>query len=1298
MGLRKLTPGGYEYLTGSVACGDRTLEPGESLSDYYFAHGYPPGEWFGAGAAELGVSGEVTAAQMNALFGEGRHPDADIIEAEMIRTGATSKQAQQATQLGRRFAQYGGLDSLRSAVIAAYKQYNVDHGRPIGAPLDTSTRAEIRRDVQTKLFQKAHAGRSPESNDELTKWLAEQKRQLKTAVAGFEAVFGPPKSVSVGWALADDPTRQRIADLHRQAVKDTLCHLETNAAFTRQGDYGEAQVDIVGITAALFEHWDSRTGDPHLHTHVTISTKVKRASDGRWTALDGRTILAATVTMSEFYNSRLRDLFRDEGATWIQRPANGVDLKRPVWELDGIPQDLLLAFSRRAQQIETERANQIVAFRHQHGREPSPKELLEIGKRVQYGTRAAKQAPRTLAEHVSRWREFAETVIDDPAVDAIGTAVFRGPTEPLAAVDIDDLATATRRVVSDHYSHWNRWNVEAEAHRQTAHLRVPARQRESLVTLVTDAVINSNDTVELHAPGLVAEPAQLRRRSGESVFAEHNSPRYTTEQTLREETALLGWARRRDGHRLTPDTVATAMAGRRLNPGQQRMITEFSRSGLRVQLALAPAGAGKTTAMRVLAQAWRSAGGRVYAFGPSARAAQELGEAIDAPPHTLHQVTTALAAGVAEQAYPFRRGDMLIVDEAAMAGTHTLHDVVRYALGRGADVRLVGDNKQLGAVEAGGAIRLIAHDVGAVRFHEVVRFHDAQQAVASLCIRAGNVAGLEYYVDQGWVVGGSRETMRDAAQRAWRADLDAGVQSLLIVPTNEDVLWLNLQARAQRMARGDVHAGTTTDLHDGSQASVGDWIVTRENNRILALFGGRDFVKNGDVWQVTAVRRDGSLEVAHLAHQAATVLPARYVAAHVELAYATTVNRTQGMTSEGSAHALVPQGMTREQLYPAITRARNDNRLYVETHQHVIDDHRETPPERTIESVLAGVLNHSGIETAATEQLRESLGAEESLATLVSRYNYAARLGADERYEELLTRHAPQALGQPAEPALIQTLRNAEDLGWQAEEIVPAAMVQGHMVDARDPAAVLEWRIKQTLEHEQPTEPSTESLHIVAGRSITGAVQDAIEDARYAMDALSGTPDHQPSADHGRALPWMAQVHTNAIQDKPALADYLERMNVAITTRAAELRQQVATDQPAWTAGLGRRPTASDEANPWDELAGLAAAYRETYNITSNGPAEPLGPRPSSAGAKARAWQDITTLWTPPMTPSADHLPTDNQRRIDALARRLEDVESEVASETGKERSDTIQALEADALSNEHDSLEHLGYSSGPTS
>jgi hypothetical protein len=758
--------------------------------------------------------------------------------------------------------------------------------------------------------------------------------------------------------------------------------------------------------------------------------------------------------------------------------------------------------------------------------------------------------------------------------------------------------------VSDNYSHWNRWHVQAEAHRQTAHLRVPADDRDAVIRRVTDTVINSSDTIALQAPVLADEPKSLRKLSGESVFEEHNARRYTTEQTLREEAALVAFARIPGGQRLTSDAVQAAIGSTALNAGQRRMVTEFARSGRRLQLALAPAGAGKTTAMRILADAWRSAGGRVYAFGPSARAAQELGQAIGAPPHTLHQVTTALRAGTTPQAFAFRARDLVIVDEAAMAGTHTLHDVVEYALHRGADVRLVGDDKQLGPVEAGGAIRLIAHDVGAVTFYEVVRFHDPSQAAASLRIRSGDRAGLNYYFDRGWVTGGSRETMRDAAQRAWRQDLDLGRQSLLIMPTNDDVVWLNLQARAQRISRGDVQDRRPVPLHDGTHASAGDWIVTRLNSRLMPIFGGRDFVKNGDTWTVTAVRHDNSLEVTHKAHQGTTVLPADYVAIHVELAYATTVNRTQGMTSEGSAHVLVPQAMTREQLYPAITRARYDNRLYVETHQHVVDDHRETPLDRTERDVLTAVLSRTDTESAATEELRRSLAAEESLATLVTRYDYAARLGSAERLQALVAQHAPTATDQPAEPALIQTLRNAEDLGWRAEHLLDAALAAGPLTGSHDPAAVLQWRISQTIDRHEPSAPTA-----------------------------------------APALPWLAALR----HDEPELADYLVQVNGAISDRVAELRRQVATNPPPWTIALGPRPTEPATAERWDYVAGLAAAYRETYNITTNDNATPIGPQPDSVGAKARSWQHITSQWSPAMSPHEDQLRAENQRRIDAL-------------------------------------------------
>ncbi|SDD56243.1 MobF family relaxase [Actinokineospora iranica] len=1294
--VRKLTPGGYEYLTGSVACADRELEPGESLADYYFGHGYPPGEWLGRGAAELGVHGQVSAAQIQALFGEGRHPDADRIQAELIAAGHSEKEALEATRLGRRFYQYNALDQLRSDVIAAYKQHNLDNGRPPGAPIDDDTRAGLRREVQERAYADAHEGRAP-SGEELTAWLAEQKRALKSATSGYELVIAPTKGFSLLMALGDKPARELATSIHRQAVRDTVSYLEDNVAYTRRGDGGYTQHDTRGITAAAFDHWDSRAGDPHLHTHVLISAKVQ-GPDGKWTAIDGRTIYAATVTMSEFYNSRVRDLAREHGASWTERPHEGIDLKRPVWELDGVPDDLLAGFSRRASQVEQERARQIARFRREHGHEPSPKEVLEISRRAQYATRSAKQPPRTFVEHLRRWRGEAEKMVDPAMVAELGRRVFGAEPEPVAELDIPALAEATVAVVSDHYAHFNRWHLEAEAHRQTAHLRVAPGARDAVIGDVVGAVLASEDLIALTPPSLVDEPAALRRRSGESVFVEHNSGRYTTDRTLREESALAGWGQLGDGRKLQPATVNRVLGeAPRLSFRQRAAVMTFALSGRRVQLLYAPAGTGKTSSMRVYAEAVRAEGGRVFAFGPSARAAHELATAIDARPHTLHQVTTAQAIGVVEKAFPFRRGDVLIIDEISMAGTHTLYDVVRYALQRGADVRLVGDDRQLSAVEAGGAIRWFAHLNGALRLRQVVRFHDREQGAASLLLHESNPAGLDYYFDRGWVSEGSRETIRDAAHRAWRADLDGGRQSLLIVAANADVTALNHEARALRISRGDVDDGVTVQLHDGTIAGRGDWVVTRHNDRLRTVFGGKDFVKNGDTWTVLAVRGDGALKLRHHEHKGTLVLPADYVAEDVELAYASTINRVQGMTSLGSAHAIATKGIFREQLYTLLTRAVHDNRIYVETVEHTIDSHQETPLERTARGMLEQALARSSAETSANEELEAGLVAAESLNTLVGRHDYVATLGAEEVVEAVLTDLVPELLDQPAAPALRQTVRTAEALGWDAAHLVASALA-GRPLDttnADDPAAVLQWRIEQQVLTGTPPpraaaptlaavnrwrtlidnvfpaaaveEPSWEQVWRLGAAAASEGL-DVDSAVTQAATWLARRPSNDPVTDHDAALeavrtalqaqrdsgggwqpavPWLARPRPD-LADQPELVDFLRRSNAAIATRVQELRTTTAVEEPAWTARLGPRPVDDAAAAVrWDTAVGLAAAYRDTYNITSDAPWYPLGDKPSGIGQQAQAWTALMRQWAAGFADEPD-----SDDRVEAVSER----------------------------------------------
>jgi len=71
----------------------------------------------------------------------------------------------------------------------------------------------------------------------------------------------------------------------------------------------------------------------------------------------------------------------------------------------------------------------------------------------------------------------------------------------------------------------------------------------------------------------------------------------------------------------------------------------------------------------------------------------------------------------------------LIIDEAGMADTLSLDAAVHFAIDRGASVRLVGDDQQLGAIGFGGVLRDIKQTRGALYLGELHRFTDPAEAV-----------------------------------------------------------------------------------------------------------------------------------------------------------------------------------------------------------------------------------------------------------------------------------------------------------------------------------------------------------------------------------------------------------------------------------------------------------------------------------------------------------------------------------------------------------------------------------------
>src|SRR5665648_997873 len=185
-----------------------------------------------------------------------------------------------------------GLDAGAS-LTAYYEQTGNPPGRWYGSGLAGLGGEAISRvapgDVVTEHAMTAvfRDGVDPLTDDALGRPYPRFDTTQRRAVVGYDLTFTAPKSVSVLWALADDATRATVYEAHRAALASTLDFVEQTVIRTRVGEAGRRQVRTRGMIAAAFDHWDSRAGDPNLHTHVVVANKVQ-GPDGAWRSLDGK--------------------------------------------------------------------------------------------------------------------------------------------------------------------------------------------------------------------------------------------------------------------------------------------------------------------------------------------------------------------------------------------------------------------------------------------------------------------------------------------------------------------------------------------------------------------------------------------------------------------------------------------------------------------------------------------------------------------------------------------------------------------------------------------------------------------------------------------------------------------------------------------------------------------------------------------------------------------------------------------------------------------------------------------------
>lgn len=459
------------------------------------------------------------------------------------------------------------------------------------------------------------------------------------AVVGFDLTFSVPKSVSVLWALSPRAIQDQILHTHHDAVDATLQWLEESVIHTRAGRNGVAHLGTRGAIAAAFDHWESRAGDPQLHTHLVIANRVQRITDGAWVTLDSRTLYKAAVASSEHYNGLLFDaLHRNLGTEAdIREPA--ANTHNPSQQLTGVDQVLIREFSNRSRLIDLETDRLVAEWTASRDTPPTATTTIKLRQQATLSTRSAKpESPAPLHQLSAQWRARAATKGFEPSL-ILANTVRRSHAAPHNTGDftaewIVAVGSLTRERVAAKRATWNRWNLLAEAERVCADIRCNApADRNTMIDAVATAAENQSVPLNEYRYTVPANAQPDLRFANRSIFDFHGSRLYTDTSTLANEDVVMA-ARNDDGGPAVSAAVVTESIasykhrGRlELHSDQRSAAAQVLLSGNRLDAVVGPAGTGKTTTLGAVKAAWEAefGVGTVVGLAPAAASAEVLG-------------------------------------------------------------------------------------------------------------------------------------------------------------------------------------------------------------------------------------------------------------------------------------------------------------------------------------------------------------------------------------------------------------------------------------------------------------------------------------------------------------------------------------------------------------------------------------------------------------------------------------------------------------------------------------------------
>jgi conjugative relaxase-like TrwC/TraI family protein len=526
-----------------------------------------------------------------------------------------------------------------------------------------------------------------------------RKYQKNSRPAICDLTLNAPKSVSVE-ALVNENFLAVTA--HDRGVESALKFTEQHLLFSQVKHQG--QVEHVHTSRALigsFRQRDNREGEPHLHTHNVIFNV--GWVEGKWRSLANEQIYLNKLTIGAIYqNDAAYHLHQAGYKTYWD--ANG------QFELEGNPKRLLEAtFAQRTEKLE--------AYLAQQGldRTTATPEQLNAANRA---TRQQKVYDKDALSQLLDWQS---------------TAASAGivPCQPVSRQELDRLFTVAEHPGSPQEI------VIAAAERLSE-----KRTAFGYMELVREGCrLSSGKYLSTEIQKAVETSRELV-----AVAATTPYPSYTTRTILQRESQILDWAiQGKSSYATISDVNQAAQAAQKfsLNSDQAKALQHIAGSRDVITLIQGSAGVGKTRSLSAL----RDLMGERPVIGCAVGGLQA--EALSAESGIPSQTLESLLRTPAKD---FPQNALVVVDEVGVVSNRQMHRLIERARESNCRILLVGDTKQLSAVEQGNPFRLLQTRAGleTAYISQNMRQKDEQlKAVVDLCEAQRPAAAFDLLNSQG---------------------------------------------------------------------------------------------------------------------------------------------------------------------------------------------------------------------------------------------------------------------------------------------------------------------------------------------------------------------------------------------------------------------------------------------------------------------------------------------------------------------------------------------------------------------